>query len=207
MQQVADKIVRKNRLTLVLLILAFLVPVVVAWLMLQSMENAEQGKTKNYGDLVNPPRPLQEIQLQRLAGGAFTGEDLRGKWTLVYFHGGDCDAQCADVISRMKQVRLAQGANMARVQRLYVMLDDVAQESLRTQMQNYPGLIVVSGSATEQASFAGQFASESTAQAEKLNQVYLVDPLGNLMMRYPVDFKLIHLIKDLEHLLKYSQIG
>jgi len=39
------------------------------------------------------------------------------------------------------------------------------------------------------------------------NAIYLVDPLGNLMMRFPPDLEPKSLLKDLKHLLKVSRIG
>jgi hypothetical protein len=136
------------------------------------------GAPANYGELIAPrPVPLDE---------------LRGKWVLVTFDAAACDAHCERKLYIMRQVRRAQGKDMDRIERLWVVSDagkpraDVLAASegtriARNQNFDFPG---------------------STA-----DHIYVVDPLGNLMMRFPRDPDPSRVIKDLQRLLKYSGAG
>ena len=139
------------------------------------------GSRGNYGELI-PPRTISGAPL----------EDLRGKWVLVSFDASACDAYCERKLYYMRQLRTAQGKEQARVERLWVLTDAgtprpellAAIEGTRvsrTRPQGFPG--------------------------NPVDHLYLVDPHGNLMMRFPRDPDPSKMLKDLQRLLKYSSIG
>lgn len=139
------------------------------------------GTTSNYGELVEP-RPLPSPALA----------PLRGKWVLVAFDAAACDAYCEKKLYYLRQVRRAQGEAAHRVERLWVLTDG---GSPRPEL-----LAAIEG--TRIARFSTEhFPGEPAAH------IYLVDPLGNLMMRFPRDPDPSRMIKDLQRLLKYSRIG
>ena len=140
------------------------------------------GTASNYGELIAPrPAPLGE---------------LRGNWVLVIFDAAACDAYCEKKLYFMRQVRRAQGKDMDRVERLWLLTDGgkpraevlAAIEGTRVSVPQDPSV---------PGSFPGNPA----------DHIYLVDPLGNLMMRFPRDPDPSRMIKDLQRLLKYSRIG
>jgi hypothetical protein len=175
---------RRGRAKLWLLGAVFALPLALAalayWL------DWAPGTTVNYGELVTPPRPL--------AGPPF--EALRGRWVLVSFDAAACDAYCERKLYFMRQVRRAQGKDQDRVERLWV-LTDAAQP--RAEL-----LAAIEGTRIERAP---ALAARFPAAAAHADHLYVVDPLGNLMMRFPRDPDPSRMLKDLQRLLRLSQVG
>lgn len=136
------------------------------------------GKPGNYGELIEP-RP---VTLPAFAA-------LRGKWVLVSADAAACDAHCERKLYFMRQVRRAQGKDMERIERLWLV--------------SGPG----EPRAALLASYEGTHVARVAESPFTQEHIYLVDPLGNLMMRFPRDPDPSRVIKDLQRLLKYSRIG
>lgn len=137
----------------------------------------------NYGELI-APRTLE----------APVFKPLRGKWVLVTFDAAACPPECEKKLYVVRQVRRAQGANAERVERLWLVSDG-----------GKPGpelLAAIEGTHIDAAQGAAKEFPESPG-----GYIYLVDPLGNLMMRYPREPDPAKMIKDLERLMKLSRIG
>ena len=141
--------------------------------------------TGNYGELI-APRPLE--------APAF--KSLRGKWLLVTFDPAACDPACEQKLFVVRQVRRAQGAGAERIERLWLVTDGRAPRAALVE--------AIAGSHIEPAQAAGDPGAFS---GDARKYIYLVDPLGNLMMRYPADPQPARMIKDLERLLKVSRVG
>jgi cytochrome oxidase Cu insertion factor (SCO1/SenC/PrrC family) len=149
---------------------------------------------KNYGELVKQV----EINLQ---GGALNGQrwdvaSLKGKWVMVYVGSGTCPKTCQDLLYYMRQTRTAQGKEMDRIERLWVLTDQVVPAT--TLQQAHAGLHYVRATQPTEKLFAG---------GRQGIYLYMVDPLGHLMMRWPQNPDPRKMIKDIKHLLKASQIG
>ena len=175
---------RRGRARLALLGAVFGLPLALAalayWL------DWAPGTTANYGELIAPPRPL--------AGPPF--DALRGKWVLVSFDAAACDAYCERKLYFMRQVRRAQGKDQDRVERLWVLTDSG---------QPRPELLAaIEGTRIGRG---GSLAAPFPAAAAHADHIYVVDPLGNLMMRYPRDLDPSRMLKDLQRLLRLSQVG
>jgi hypothetical protein len=179
-----DKAVRRGRLKLALLAAFFLLPVGASWVVWRF--DLASGITGNYGTLLSP-RPAV---LPLLA-------ELKGKWVLVQFDGGACAAACERKHYFMRQVRRAQGKEMARIERLWLLTDAV--QPAPALLAAIEGTVV----AAQGAALAAAFPAERAVT----DHIYLVDPLGNLMMRFPRDPDPSLVIKDLKHLLKVSGFG
>lgn len=195
----------RARLVLVLLALLFLSGSVIAFVLLQS--GWRPATTKNYGELVQPARPLTDVALDMLDSTRMRLDDLNGKWTLVYFGPAECLRPCSDNLYKMRQIAAAQGRESHRVQRLMVVTDATALDMLRYTVKEYPGMRVAVGPIEAVRRLAGQFTLPAGSPLDNLNRVYIVDPLGNLMMSYPADADPRRMNKDLGLLLKASQIG
>jgi hypothetical protein len=137
------------------------------------------GAPANYGELI-PPRVIAPLS------------ELRGKWVLVTFDAAACDADCERKLYVARQVRRAQGKDMDRIERMWVVTDagkprpDVLAATEGTRVGRFAG-----------DGFPGPIAE----------YIYLIDPLGNLMMRFPRDPDPSQVIKDLQRLMKYSRFG
>ena len=154
-------------------------------------------RTANYGELIGP-LPLPDAQLRLVDGAAFRLSQLRGRWVLVTLDSGRCDADCERKLVYLRQLRLTQGKNMERVERAWLITDDAAP---RTEgLAPFEGTWSVRAAGTE-------VLRVFPAQGSAVDHIYVIDPLGNLMMRFPRDPDPQRMVKDLARLLKTSRIG
>lgn len=152
--------------------------------------------TANYGELLLPPDRITTSAFVLARGGEFRFEALRGKWVLIASDTGACPASCSAKLTLMRQVRLMLGRNAGRVERVFVADDTrpLAPESLAP----YEGTVAVTPP-------AGMVLP--LAPVNDRAHIYLADPLGNVMMRFPAAADPKRMAKDLERLLKASRIG
>jgi len=151
----------------------------------------------NYGELI-PARPLSDSPLRHLDQRAVRLSDLKGKWILLQLDDAQCAAACRIKLYDMRQVRLAQGREMERVERVWLILDDAP---LETQlMREYDGTRMLRAGGSP-------LLAEFPAAGDVRDHVYIVDPLGNLMLRFPRNADPARMNKDLARLLKASRIG
>jgi cytochrome oxidase Cu insertion factor (SCO1/SenC/PrrC family) len=134
------------------------------------------------------------------ADGSARNHVFRGKWTLVYVGDGSCDANCRTTLVFMRQTRLSLNNEMTRVQR--VLLATAGCCDLAYLMAQHPGLMALDASQAVAQPLLAQFPAEARAQT-----LYIVDPLGNLMMRYDARLPPRGLLEDLKRLLQLSHIG
>jgi hypothetical protein len=144
------------------------------------------GRPGNYGELIEP---------RLLQGPAF--EAARGKWLLVSFDSAACDAYCERKLYYMRQVRTAQGREQGRVERLWILTD---AGTPRPEL-----LAAFDGTRIARARIDRP--NNDAFPGNPVDHVYLVDPLGNLMMRFPHDPDPSRMLKDMQRLLRYSRIG
>jgi hypothetical protein len=213
----------RRKLPLIILVLVCATPAFgpyALWFLWQPSEYS------NYGELVEPvalpavaleplgpsttlPVPAATAGAQPAAMGApLPGTSpaapaapaLRGKWFLVMADGADCDARCEHKIWQLRQLRTMQGKEMERVERVWL-VDDRAEPALRLH-EPYAGTWVV-----RQPDPSLLAALPLPKGGQLRDHIWLVDPLGNLMMRYPPDADATRIRKDMTRLLKYSRIG
>jgi cytochrome oxidase Cu insertion factor (SCO1/SenC/PrrC family) len=152
------------------------------------------GRT-NYGELVEP-RPLPPVRLERLDGRSLTLADLKGKWVMLQVDAADCGRACRAKLFNMRQSRLAQGDNADRIERVWLVAGADAPPAGLARL--YEGAIVARTAPELAVALPG---------AEVRDYIYVIDPRGNLMLRFPKDADPKRMIKDLQRLLKYSSIG
>ncbi len=155
----------------------------------------EQGV--NYGELLVTDR-LPGTQLTDLAGKSFSSEALQGKWLMVTIQPADCDERCQRKLYFMRQVRMTQGENVARIQRLWLIAGPGTPDA--KLLAEHPGLLVARA---QNPAWLSAF----PVKGNVFEHLYLVDPLGNLVLRYGDDVDPKGMIKDLTRLLKVSRIG
>jgi cytochrome oxidase Cu insertion factor (SCO1/SenC/PrrC family) len=183
---------RRGRLILAAIFAVCAAPLVVALVAFYFFPPA--GRT-NYGELVEP-RPLPRAVIQRLDGRPFTLTELHGKWVLLQVDDAACGPSCQEKLFQMRQVRLAQGKNMDRVERVWLVLG--AGQPAPELAELLDGAVV--------ARTVPELVKALPA-AEVRDHVYLLDPRGNVMLRFPKGADPKRMIKDLERLLKYSGGG
>jgi hypothetical protein len=199
----ASSQIRRHRRMLVGLALLFFAPLGLAFFLYYGLHWHPTGRL-NHGELVQPPLPVPGLALRRVdaAADAMTRPDfLKGKWTLLYFGPGTCPAACRTDLYDTRQVRTALGRDMDRVQRVFLAEGDCCDlVLLRTE---HPDLLTVR--ATDEA---GPLVSIlRRAQPQALDRIYVIDPLGNLMMSYAADASPKGMLEDLKRLLGLSHVG
>jgi hypothetical protein len=162
--------------------------------------------TKNYGELVQPARPLSEVTLIDISG-ARVANVLRGKWSLVYFGSLQCPPPCTEALYKMRQLEAAQGREAHRVRRVMIVTDAGSATILSGKLKDYVGTTVYVGPAPAVRELALQFTLPVGSPLDGLHRLYVVDPLGNFMMSYPADADLRRINKDIGVLLRTSQVG
>jgi cytochrome oxidase Cu insertion factor (SCO1/SenC/PrrC family) len=158
-------------------------------------------RTVNHGELFTPARPLPAAHLQPVlaADGAAT-ELFHHQWSLVYIGDGQCDDTCRKSLYVMRQTRLSLNNEMARVARVFLVTGHCcAQDFLAHE---HPGLLVLDARNAAAHSLLGTF-----PEGQREQTLFVVDPLGNLMMRYDVRQNPKGLLQDLKKLLSLSHIG
>ena len=189
------------RLMLAGLFSMFFVPVLLAlWLNVYRPDWLPFG-TVNRGELIEPTRQLDARALEFFDPGAIGAEAFREKWTLLYVTGRACDSTCRKVLDMSSRARRALGDDMARLQRLLV-LSNAPRAAFAQLAREHPDLRLASAPAR----WLERLASGEIASAA-LHHLYLIDPQGYLLMRYPAQTDIRGLVKDLERLLRISKIG
>lgn len=175
---------RKNRLQLiVILVIAALSLGGSYFLFFQARDGAVWGTT-NQGEWVRPALTAAQLSLVDDAGVAVAAEALWGVWVVAT---PTCDVTCAQAVHEMRQLHILLGKDADRVRRSLVS-PDMAATALA---EPFPKL-----------------ARWRQLGGVELNPgIYIVDPLGNLVFRYPLDTAGKPVLSDLKRLLKVSQIG
>ncbi|MYM21682.1 redoxin domain-containing protein [Duganella sp. FT135W] len=169
-----------------------------------------KGGVTNYGALIDPRNyPIPAMASTTLDGKPAKLEDFKGKWIMLKVGPSDCQQDCQDQLFAMRQLRTMQGKEMERIERVWLITDDQPLETMLlrvndgTRMLRAPAAVLEKWLPLE----------EGVAADRASDHVYLIDPLGNLMMRFPKGAvssdieKVKRVQKDIAKLLKASAIG
>ena len=190
----------RKRLTLIALMALFLSPVIAAWLW-------TPDTFRNRGELIDPPRPLVNVQMISADGSNVDLATLFGRWTYVVFVEAGCDESCKQLADAIERVRLSQGKNEKRVRIMVITLNPDSLVSLEEIRLIMPKTIVLGVNASEKKQLLRQFMLQGGESMSQSGRVFLVDPMGNLMMNYPAKTDPTDLRKDISRLLRASRIG
>ena len=186
--------VTRSRWLLLGVIAAFVGPLLLAYLLMMVLEWAPPSHT-NHGRLIEPLVSVQGLPVVDRNGVALPDDYWEGHWTLVFYADGACDLACEAALFKARQTRLALGRDAPRVQRLYLQAAPSAHPGERL-LQEHPGMPLAS-----LGTGGGAMAGLPT------QQLYLVDPMGNIVLGYDDDATAKGLMKDLKRLLKVSKVG
>lgn len=180
---------RPQRRTLYLLLGLFLVPLAAAFILYYGF-GWRPASQSIHGELLSPARPMPQ--------GA---EALRKDWALVYVGDGRCDDDCRAALIFARQTVLSLNKDMSRVNRVLLATDNCC--NVRYLKKEHEGIKVFDVSGEEDR-------AELMAVLPVVDlkySLFVVDPLGNLVMRYDVRKPPAGLLADLRTLLKLSHIG
>lgn len=194
-------VAKVSRNTPILLFLVFLLPLVLATFVYFFHDRLPSPGTKNHGELIHPARPLEPFDAKTSTNETISLDYLRGKWTFLYVGSDNCDLYCEAALFKTRQARLALGENLRRVQRLYLVTSHVPAGNLSSITEMHPRMT----EATLEKGTKKRILD--TLGENAVGKVFLVDPLGNVMMRYDDAATAKGMIKDLQHLIRTSRIG
>jgi hypothetical protein len=191
----------RGRRALLGLAALFFVPLVASFWLYYAGGWRPAGST-NHGELIAPARPLAPAPFTLADGVTAARADLfLGKWSLVYIGDGACASEdCRKSLWLTRQTRLLLAEDMSRVQRVLVAADGCCDMDFL--QAEHKGLEVLRADHAAMGAFVAQF-----PPADRTRSVYIVDPLGNLMMRFDARQDPDGLLDDMKKLLKLSHIG
>ncbi len=153
---------------------------------------------RNYGELIDPQRPLPALAAVAMDGKRIALPELKGQWLLISVAGGACDALCQQHLYFQRQLRESLGREKDRLDRVWLVSDEAAiPDALNTALQGATVLRVTGLAQWLQAAPGQQLA----------DHLYVVDPIGNWMMRFPAAMDAADAAqakRDLERLLRAS---
>ena len=155
---------------------------------------------RNFGQLIDPQQPLPDVQAASLDGTPVNLRSLKGQWLLVSVAGGACDDSCTRHLYLQRQMREVLGKEKDRLDWVWLVSDDVPiAPALLPALQTATVLRV------DPAALNRWLQAQDGAQ---LNQhLFLVDPIGNWMMRFPAvlaNDQVPQVKRDIERLLRAS---
>lgn len=188
---------RAGRWKMLLVALMCAAPVVASYLAYYVLRPAAHH---SYGDLIEPQRPIPSIRGTTLDGKSVALPSLEGQWLLVSVAPGACDAQCERHLYLQRQLRAGLGKDKERVDWVWLVTDDApVRPQLRAALHDAIVLRV------DPAELAQWLAPAHGGQLA--NHLYMVDPMGHWMMRFPPGDDLAaaaKIRKDLERLMRAS---
>lgn len=198
-----DARTRKGRFKMMLLLLFCASPVIASYFTYYVIRPS--GGQTNYGTLVQPQRPIPPaIRVVDEQGVAKPLTDFKGKWLMIMVHGSACDVACTEQLFMMRQTRISQGAERDRVVPVWMITDDGPVDARLTEAYNDKNAAVRFLRAST-ADLDAWLPLESGGDVRE--HLFLVDPIGNLMMRFPTDPDPAKLRSELMKLLKYNRVG
>lgn len=187
-----------GRLKMLLVLFVCAVPVIASYFTFYVIR--PQGRT-NYSELISPQQPIPvALPLADLAGKSVPAESLKGQWLIVVVAGANCDASCEKHLWLQRQLRETLGREKDRVDKVWLISDDaVPRPQTLDAIRTHTEMTVLRA---PRAALAAWLAPASGRALE--DHIYIVDPLGNWMMRSPPDPEPAKLKRDVEKLLRAS---
>jgi hypothetical protein len=187
-----------GRWRLLLLLLACAAPVIASYFTYYVVR--PEGRT-NYGTLILPTRTLPaELGLRSLDGTPVTPASLRGQWLMVVVGGSACDTACEERLYMQRQLREMVGRERDRLDRVWLLTDDgVPSATLRQALEATGPMTLLRADPQVLARWL-----EPAAGQQLPDHLYIVDPMGEWMMRMPAEPTPQRIKRDLERLLRAS---
>lgn len=187
-----------NKKAIVVLFAMFGLPVVVATLMHSQWFDWRPASTRNHGELISPVIQWPGIEVSDIGGLPVTQARLEGQWQLVYYTSTLCDAACLEALYWLRQVRLSQDRHVPEIGLMVVHEPELSDEVAR-EIENLSEVFLMIDGADAQA-LASHFPTDNQSSSR-----FIIDPMGNIMMRYNPDQEPDGIRKDLGRLLTWTK--
>ena len=199
-QQLTEKeMQRRGRKVFMLMLVFFIVPILVVILMFK-LNWKPSGAS--LGELVKPPRLLNTPSMLRASDAKpLTSAMWKERWSIVYV-AANCKEDCLNKLHDMRQLHVSLYKDIERTQRVLI----TSTQDVTNIKRDYPDMLIVNQPLDSIAELSQQF-QINNEEATTANRMYLVDPLGHLMMSYQPKVPLADVRKDITRLLRYSWAG
>ncbi len=187
-----------NRITIVAVFLVFFAPVIVAVLMHSEWFEWRPAETRNHGELLQPPHPLEPFNLEDGHGEALQHSDLLDQWQLLYVIEHACEESCLESLYWLRQVRRAQDRHQLEVDILLVTPIAISPET-RSEIDALEADIRILDDSSGQA-FLDLLPAEESKPVS-----YILDPGANIILRYPEGSDYNGMRRDLRRLLTWTR--
>ncbi|MEA1889556.1 MAG: SCO family protein [Pseudomonadota bacterium] len=198
MNEKVNEVKGRNPYTVWFVVLTFVAPVVIAYIVFFF---GNVSTFTNKGEILNPIVDISSLKLKDENNALIAKEKLTYKWRLISFVGSDCDEACNSRLYDVRQIHKTLGKNQHRVLRMIIHLGPPSEELNELINKEYPKALNFFGDEKVINQALGKTANI------KENEIYIMDPRGNIMMRFTQDQPNKDFQKDLGKLLKASQIG
>jgi cytochrome oxidase Cu insertion factor (SCO1/SenC/PrrC family) len=203
---IADTQRRRGRRQLLLLASLFFVPLLLAFWLYYGGSGWRPAGGTNKGDLINPAVPLPSVALAKPDGTRTPATFLQGKWTIAYVGDGACDERCHKALYLSRQTWISLNKDMDRVQRVFLATGPrVDTQFVATEHGDL--LVAILGDDAASNSLLAKFPVPDGAAPAAAGRLYLIDPLGNLVLSYSAAAPDKALLTDVKKLLRLSHIG
>lgn len=196
--QSENNISTRNPYAVWFVVLSFVAPVVLAYIMFYFVEVTS---FTNNGEIFTPVIAIETLGLRDETGTIIPKDRLTYKWRIYAFVGSGCDEVCNRRLYEVRQIHTRLGKDAHRLLRVIVHLETADRSLTELIKTEYPDVINMYGGEDELAA-----AIKNNARLRE-NEIYFMDPLGNIMMRFTRDQPIEDIYSDLRKLLKASQIG
>ncbi|MBE9559614.1 MAG: hypothetical protein IMF15_02435 [Proteobacteria bacterium] len=193
---------KRNPYTVWFVVLAFIAPVVLAYIMFFFVD---VKSFVNHGEILNPIVHIRSFELKDENNEIIPEGELTYKWRIISFIGKDCDQQCESRLFDSRQIHTSLGKNQHRLIRMFVHLEPAGESLSALIAEKHPNITRVNGDATIIINVLGDNIRDNASIQN--NEIYIMDPMGNVMMRFTQEQPNKEFLHDLKKLLKASQIG
>lgn len=195
----------KNKLITGLLLILFITPMLGAGIMYFTGKGIPHH-TVNHGTLINPPLNFTSLNLSASADSQHNKSvKLNTRWLLLYVNPQPCGQLCLDTLYKIRQTHTALNKDSDRLIRVLITTEPLTLKLQQHIAKTYPGTQYYRVTRTVLAPFFAN--SPFSTETLSTGRLYVVDPLGNVMMTYPLNIAFKPLLSDLKRLLQLSQIG
>jgi cytochrome oxidase Cu insertion factor (SCO1/SenC/PrrC family) len=190
------------KITLLVILALFTLPLALAWMMNSGSIQYQAAATVNLGKLVSPTIPLDWSGVESITDGAARA-GFTGYWAILLAVPASCDSACLESVTQLRQVRRAAGKDHTRIKIVLLVEASHSAAQVAELLAVDPGFDLV-GSASEAFLATLDKADNPGADRELKSTMYLLDPVGNIMMTYEGESSPNRLSKDLQRLLAWS---
>ena len=188
-----------GRIKFLLIVFIFTVPFVISYYLSKDYHAGGELQTSNYGFFINPIVELSQSTFDDYSGKTHNVNRHLTRWNLIYRMPKNCSQMCSDEIYLIRQVNIALGKDMNRLERVIVLNQTISSSEVDDLVIKYPKAIVVKNNSST-------FINEINKITDRY-VLLLTDPLGNVILGYNEGFEGKKLLKDIKKLLKLSKIG